>query len=314
MIRGNWIPIAGIAGIKDDGITYISDILEKHFESNEHILTQPLVTILGSNIDFENGQINLKVVFCGKGNPKCSCQVIFNSNTDLPQLFVGVNNLGLFSIQRRVNNKFESFSFSGYSHSLKIDTEYDVKINIDGSVVKLLVNDVLVANTSQANIKKSQLQLLLSGECDIVVKELNVIQEKSKAFVVMQFTEEFNNLYTQVIKPICNGFDMECIRADECNNTGLILNDIIESIKEASIIIADITPNNPNVFYEVGYAHAINKPTILLSDRKREKLPFDVSGFRTIFYDNTIPGKTNIEKNLIKILENITSVKYKSKD
>jgi len=50
-------------------------------------------------------------------------------------------------------------------------------------------------------------------------------------------------------------------------NAGLIIEDITPSIQEASIIIADITPDNPNVFYEVGYAHGIKKPTILLSER-----------------------------------------------
>ena len=119
----------------------------------------------------------------------------------------------------------------------------------------------------------------------------------------MQFTDEYNELYRDVIKPICESYDYECIRADEFYQTSLILNDIINSIKEASIIIADITPDNPNVFYEVGYAHALNKPLILLSDKKRQKLPFDVSGFRTLFYDNTIGGKSKVEETLKKYLD-----------
>ncbi len=60
-----------------------------------------------------------------------------------------------------------------------------------------------------------------------------------------------------------------------------------------------------NVFYEVGYSHGLNKPTILLSDRKREKLPFDISGFRALFYDNTIGGKTAVEERLRSHLKNI---------
>ena len=59
-----------------------------------------------------------------------------------------------------------------------------------------------------------------------------------------------------------------------------------------------LRPTTPNVFYEVGYAHGIKKATILLSDRTREKLPFDVSGFRTLFYDNTIGGKSDVEARL----------------
>jgi nucleoside 2-deoxyribosyltransferase len=60
------------------------------------------------------------------------------------------------------------------------------------------------------------------------------------------------------------------------------------------------------VFYEVGYAHGIGKPTILLSDRKRdEKLPFDIAGFRTLFYDNTISGKGVVEERLKKHLDGL---------
>ena len=67
----------------------------------------------------------------------------------------------------------------------------------------------------------------------------------------------------------------------------------------------DITPTNPNVFYELGYAHALQKPTILLANRQIEKLPFDVSGYWVIFYDETIGGKRDIESTLEKHLESI---------
>jgi hypothetical protein len=51
------------------------------------------------------------------------------------------------------------------------------------------------------------------------------------------------------------------------------------------------------------FAHAINKPTILLSDKRRERLPFDISGFRTLFYDNTIGGKAVVETRLQQHLD-----------
>ena len=81
------------------------------------------------------------------------------------------------------------------------------------------------------------------------------------------------------------------------------MEDVTRSIRSAALIIADVTPDNANVFYEVGFAHAIGKPTILLSDRKRERLPFDISGFRTLFYDNTIGGKGAVEVRLKQHLD-----------
>ena len=80
------------------------------------------------------------------------------------------------------------------------------------------------------------------------------------------------------------------------------------SIQNSAVIIADITPDNPNVFYEIGYAHALKKPTILLCDKAlRDRLPFDVSGFRTIFYDNSIGGKRRVEEKLEVYLQNINN-------
>jgi hypothetical protein len=121
----------------------------------------------------------------------------------------------------------------------------------------------------------------------------------------MQFTSPYNELYSEVIKPICNEFGIESIRADETYGPGLILADVIRQIDEAKFIIAEITPANPNVYYEVGYAHAHNKPTILIADRTIEKLPFDVSPFRTLFYENTIDGKKHIENGLRKHIKAI---------
>jgi hypothetical protein len=108
-----------------------------------------------------------------------------------------------------------------------------------------------------------------------------------------------------VIKSVCNEYGLEVLRADEMSFPGTIIADVINQIIESNVVIAEITPDNPNVFYEVGYAHAINKPTILIASRDR-KLPFDVSPFRTLFYENTISGKAKIEDNLKRFLESMS--------
>ena len=148
---------------------------------------------------------------------------------------------------------------------------------------------------------------MLLGSQEIKVRNIKATASTPKAFVVMQFTDTFNALYTDVIKPTCKKFGLEAIRADDIYKCDLIINDIARSIEEASVIIADVTTDNPNVFYEVGYAHGIKKATILLSDRTREKLPFDVSGFRTLLYDNAIGGKNDAEARLTTHLKNIAA-------
>jgi hypothetical protein len=126
---------------------------------------------------------------------------------------------------------------------------------------------------------------------------------RGDAFVVMQFSG-FEELYTDVIEPLTKQFGLHPYRADQVYGPGSILEDIIRGIETAQIVIAEITPTNENVFYEVGYAHALKKPTILLA-AKDKKLPFDLSGFRCLFYENSIGGKRKVEEGLKRHLEAI---------
>jgi nucleoside 2-deoxyribosyltransferase len=59
-------------------------------------------------------------------------------------------------------------------------------------------------------------------------------------------------------------------RADQVYGPGSIIEDVIRGIETAQIVIAEITPTNENVFYEVGYAHALKKPTILLANKDKK--------------------------------------------
>jgi hypothetical protein len=120
----------------------------------------------------------------------------------------------------------------------------------------------------------------------------------------MQFSEPYKQLYEEVIKPVVEAFELRAYHVGEVFGPGIILNDIAQGIVEAEVVIAEITPANQNVFYELGYSHALNKPTILLAERGKQ-LPFDVSGYRVLFYDNTIAGKKQIEDGLRRHLEAI---------
>lgn len=213
-----------------------------------------------------------------------------------------------FSIKgSKVNDKPNIFSQNVDKESIKKNYDYHIEISVNGSIAKLLVDGVLICSSNIPSISREQLSLVARSRSEVTIKDFEIKTEKPKVFVVMQFSEEYDHLYKEVIKVVCEDFGYECFRGDEYFTNGTILKDITDAINESSIIIADITPNNPNVFYEVGYSHALGKPTILLSDKKREKLPFDVSGFRTLFYDNTIAGKSEVEHRLRKHLENIQS-------
>jgi hypothetical protein len=108
-------------------------------------------------------------------------------------------------------------------------------------------------------------------------------------FVIMPFKDEYTALYEDIIERACKDKGLTVGRGDKILEPGNIPQQVLQRIRDAFFIIAEISEDNPNVFYELGYAHSSSKPIIPIADRER-KLPFDISGERTIFYDKTKPG------------------------
>ncbi len=196
---------------------------------------------------------------------------------------------------------------AGSSANLQIGRLYEVAVALNGQNVAIVVDDVTVAEVVLPHpLLGDQVGLFAWGPQVVEFERAVVDGGTPKAFVVMQFAEPYNSLYSEVIRPVAAAAGFEAFRADDVFRPGIILQDIIRSIVTADVVIAEVSSLNPNVFYELGYAHAIAKPTILLAqqtvDAGSRNLPFDISGFRVIFYDNTIRGKRNVETTLQKHL------------
>ena len=107
-------------------------------------------------------------------------------------------------------------------------------------------------------------------------------------FVLMPFDVAFNDVYQLGIKAAITSAGMIAERVDEQTfHQESILTRIYNQIATADFIVADMTGQNPNVFYEVGFAHAKNKPCILLTS-KAEDIPFDLKHHRHIIYNDSI--------------------------
>jgi hypothetical protein len=183
--------------------------------------------------------------------------------------------------------------------------DYKIEVKIFGNKITLYINDVeILEHILDEPMKGNQIGLFTVGDSNIDFKNYSYYPEMSDVFVVMQFTEPYNSLYQEVIVNVAKDFKLNPLRSDDVFGPGIILQDIIKKIIESTIIIAEISPANPNVFYELGYAHALGKPTILLAE-KGQSLPFDIQGYRVIFYENTIKGKKSVEENLRKHLNAI---------
>ncbi|MCY2965310.1 MAG: hypothetical protein NT069_17040 [Planctomycetota bacterium] len=154
-------------------------------------------------------------------------------------------------------------------------------------------------------VAETQVGIWVTSNSEVIIRDFRIHTHRPKAFVVMQFSTPYNELYQEVIAPVCLEYDIEAERGDNIYSQGTIISEIARKIDEARLVIAEITPSNPNVYYEVGYSHARAKPTILIADRKLDRLPFDVSPFRTLYYENSIDGKRRIEESLRRHIEAI---------
>jgi hypothetical protein len=108
---------------------------------------------------------------------------------------------------------------------------------------------------------------------------------KLYAFVLMPFSQEFDDIYQLGIKAACEETGIYCERVDETHVLGPIYDKIVNALTKADIIISDLTGRNPNVYYETGYAHAQSKVTIHLCQDIKE-IPFDLLGFQHIIYSD----------------------------
>ncbi|MES1181444.1 MAG: hypothetical protein ABUL44_01485, partial [Flavobacterium sp.] len=110
---------------------------------------------------------------------------------------------------------------------------------------------------------------------------------KKFCFILMPFDADFDDTYKLGIKQSCIDSGAYCERVDEQIFTESILERVYNQISKADIIIADMTDRNANVFYEVGYAHALGKTTILLT-KNSDDIPFDLKHYPHIIYSNSI--------------------------
>ena len=129
-------------------------------------------------------------------------------------------------------------------------------------------------------------------------------QPKPFVFTVMPFAPEFDDLYKLGIKPACESAGAYCERLDEQIFDEGMLDRIFNQIAKADVVIAEMTGKNPNVFYEVGYAHALGKRVVLLT-KDAADIPFDLKHRPHIVHGGRISElKTSLQTRVAHYVAN----------
>jgi len=93
---------------------------------------------------------------------------------------------------------------------------------------------------------------------------------KDICFVLMPFGGWLDNYYETIYRPAIDASGLEPHRADDLFRPSTIVNDIWAYTRRAKLLLADLSGRNPNVFYELGLAHALAKPAILVAESMEE--------------------------------------------
>lgn len=135
------------------------------------------------------------------------------------------------------------------------------------------------------------------------------VKASDTCFVMQPFALPHGEYYEKIFKTAIEKAGLQPVRADaEIFGTGKIMDQVWRGINAAKVLVAELTTRNPNVFYELGLAHALRKPVVLVSSNEPD-VPFDLHHIRVIYYDVNDPfwGAKLIEKvaeNVLSALKN----------
>ncbi len=130
--------------------------------------------------------------------------------------------------------------------------------------------------------------------------------QKPHLFVAMPFREEMDDVYEYGIQNAVRKTGFLCERADLSGFTGDVMDWVRKRIRSASLVIADLTSANPNVYLEVGYAWGVGVKTVLIV-QEADQLKFDVRGQRCIVYKRIKDLEEKLHKELVDLQEEIKS-------
>lgn len=130
--------------------------------------------------------------------------------------------------------------------------------------------------------------------------------DRASAFMIMPFgPEDLQVVYEDFIRPTLEAdCRVDCVRGDDIFGSNVVMEDVVTAMWRADLVVADLTGQNANVFYEVGIAHAIDKPVLLLA-QSLDDVPFDLRHRRVLIYEYSPRGCKRLADSLRSHIQDI---------
>jgi len=226
-------------------------------------------------------------------NPAESGTHLYYLEDMLKNLFLK-NIIGI-KLHNEQNDKIDTYTHLKFINGVNGDCEISVTDHTLNVLATLDISLTEVANRDYNSILVNPIFNTRSNK-----------KKEYELFVLMPFTIEMKPIYEDHIKNVANDLNLSLARADDFFTSNSIMDEVWQAIFQSKILIADCTGKNPNVFYEIGTAHTIGKPVILITNNKND-IPFDLTHIRYIVYDFTPRGMKEFEKTLRNTIKEINS-------
>jgi len=147
------------------------------------------------------------------------------------------------------------------------------------------VNHLVLSSQKFSEFKQENEALKLTPYLKSVGLNSNDLKvDKDTIFILTPFHDRFKDVFNTISSSL-NEIGLRTIRGDEEYIKTDLLRHIIKQITKSRILIVNLDGRNPNVFYELGIAHALGKQTILISSNL-EEVPFDLKSYKLVVYEN----------------------------
>lgn len=249
----------------------------------------------------KKAHININCMHDSAGNHFLCCLSNLHSSNFIKISFMDSNN-DADSTDGADNERYpyELLRAARCSYSRSGDVHLDNEIKADDVILSLTDYFYTVQHTIGFSITAEIMQLQREKQCRSILGGVNP-RLKSKVFVIMPFKDDFDPIYEDHLVPVCEKLKYSCTRVDLIDSPNVIINDIWSHIYNADIIICDCTEKNPNVFYELGLAHALGKKVICIT-QSADDIPFDIKQIRYIKYEYSPRGMKEFEVTLGRYL------------
>ena len=134
-----------------------------------------------------------------------------------------------------------------------------------------------------------------------LARELAAAPPRNRVFVIIKCEDpRLDEAFEQVYKPegLAAGFE-EVVRIDEAINSADLLRKVVSEIATSRLVIADLTGERPNCYYEAGFAHALGKP-VVFGIHAEDDVHFDLAAFQFIVWNDLESLRAQLRERLTK--------------